>query len=97
MAGRDVEQGWDPVGDPVLVFLLEQSGADGAGRHAFHDFCEDSKESKAEDTASCGCAQTSTFSYKDSIMASAAKANKMHPRSIHQLSRHVDFSAWGSR
>lgn len=94
MAGRDVEQGWDPVGDPVLVFLLEQSGA---GWHAFHDFCEDSKQSKAEDTVSCGCAQTSTFSYKDSIMASAGKANKMFPHSIHQLSRHVDFSAWGSR
>lgn len=94
MAGGEVEQSWDPVGDPVLVFLLEQSGA---GRHAFHDFCEDSKESKAEDTAGCGWAQTPTFSYKDSITASAAKANKTHPHSIHQLSRHVDFSAWGSR
>lgn len=27
--GRDIEQGWDPVGDPFLVFLLEQGAVDG--------------------------------------------------------------------
>lgn len=25
--GRDVEQRWDPVGDPFCIFLLEQSAA----------------------------------------------------------------------
>ena len=44
-AGRGhVDQGWDPVGDPSLVLLLEQRAAEGARCHFFHDLCKDRRE-----------------------------------------------------
>lgn len=44
VGGGDVEQGWDPVGDPSLVFLLEQRAVGGARCHFFHDLCKDRRQ-----------------------------------------------------
>lgn len=38
-----VEQGWDPVGNSSLVFLLEQRIVEGTWCHFFQDLCKDSK------------------------------------------------------
>lgn len=44
VGGRHVEQGWDPVGDPSLVFLLEQRAVEGARCHLFHDLCKERRQ-----------------------------------------------------
>lgn len=44
VGGGHVEQGWDSVGDPSLVFLLEQRAVEGARCHFFHDFCKDRRQ-----------------------------------------------------
>lgn len=42
--GGHIEQGWDPVGDPSPVFLLEQRAVEGARCHFFHDLCKDRRQ-----------------------------------------------------
>ena len=63
VGGGDVEQGWDPVGDPSLVFLLEQRAAEGARCHFFHDLCKDRRQLNVGPYPNAGLCTSSALSF----------------------------------
>lgn len=63
VGGGHVEQGWDPVGDPSLVFLLEQRAVEGAWCHFFHDRCKDRRQLNVCSYPNAGLYTSSALSF----------------------------------